>query len=389
MTEKSAPKTSNQTSTRSRAKAESAHPAKKKEFRLQSIEIHNFKAIKELFVDFQQPRMPDDPDVFAMGSKNGLGKTSVLEACLLLFLAATIKEDALQTNFRRYEGTFDLFDLMIRAGAKSAEIVGTFLLQEKPATITLTFNKEKHVSIKGDTEVFQTFIRKMDGSQVYKENPFSKFMLSLAGLSNEPMLLSPLLYFHSYRKVQEGSLELSRMLEDDQLVNRRPFLDRREQPVSSFKIEILRLLMSRGGLFEDLEDDKKTQEVRNKLNSLTKQYAGGTIEKIRQTADNTIEFRITPSNGGPSFTFDGLSSGQKEIISTLFLIWRYTQKQSGIVLIDEPELHLNPEWHKGFVRCLYELAPDNQYVLATHSEDVFAAVARDHRILLLPDEEEM
>lgn len=335
--------------------------------------------------------MPDDPDVFAMGSKNGLGKTSVLEACLLLFIAATInnKED-LQMNFTRYGGnTFDLFDLMIRAGAKSAEIVGTFLLQEKPATITLTFNREKHVSIKGDTEVFQTFVRKMDGSQVYKENPFSKFMLSLAGLSNEPMLLSPLLYFHSYRKVQEGSLELSRMLEDDQLVSRRPFLGRREQPVSSFKIEILRLLMSRGGLFEDLEDDKKTQEVRTKLNSLTRQYAGGTIEKIRPTADNTIEFRITPNNGGPSFTFDGLSSGQKEIISTLFLIWRYTQKQSGIVLIDEPELHLNPEWHKGFVRCLYELAPNNQYILATHSEDVFAAVEKDHRILLLPDEEEM
>jgi predicted ATP-binding protein involved in virulence len=77
-----------------------------------------------------------------------------------------------------------------------------------------------------------------------------------------------------------------------------------------------------------------------------------------------------------------LSSGQKEIIATLFLIWYQTRNKPGIVLIDEPELHLNPEWHRDFIRQLGRIAPNNQYIIATHSEDIFASVDKDRRFLL-------
>jgi predicted ATP-dependent endonuclease of OLD family len=82
-----------------------------------------------------------------------------------------------------------------------------------------------------------------------------------------------------------------------------------------------------------------------------------------------------------------LSSGQKEMIATLFLIWKNTKKQPSIVLIDEPELHLNAEWHGDFVRQLYKLAPQNQYILATHSEEIFRSVDERHRSVLIPDED--
>ena len=133
--------------------------------------------------------------------------------------------------------------------------------------------------------------------------------------------------------------------------------------------------MSQAGLFENIHarDFKKSLNV---LNGLMTKYAGGYIEKLRPSPNNALEFRISPSAGGPSFTFDGLSSGQKEIISTLFLIWINTKARPGIVLIDEPELHLNPEWQSGFVNYLNELVPANQYIIATHSEDIFRSVER-------------
>jgi predicted ATP-binding protein involved in virulence len=92
------------------------------------------------------------------------------------------------------------------------------------------------------------------------------------------------------------------------------------------------------------------------------------------------------AGNGASFAFDGLSSGQKEIISTLFLIWRHSQEEPCIVMMDEPELHLNAEWHADFVERLQEYGPRNQYILATHSEQIFGSVDEDRRALLVPTE---
>ena len=57
------------------------------------------------------------------------------------------------------------------------------------------------------------------------------------------------------------------------------------------------------------------------------------------------------------------------------------------MLIDEQELHLNAQWHRSFVKNLVSLAPQNQYIMATHSEDVMDSVGEDRRVLLLNNQE--
>lgn len=361
----------------------------KRHIRLQRLSVQNFKAFDKLEIDFPSPRMTDDPDVFIMGSKNGQGKTTLLEAGAMLFLAGLAGPD--NFSLRRYrdpEATrypdASLGDLMVRAGAEKAQIEGIFVLEGKPIDLSLVLDRKGDISIKGDWSLLQNSF-KQDTDSVYTRGMSTRFYRLLDGLSSEPLILPSLIYFHSYRKVQEGSPELGMMVEGD----RPRLITSRLRPsvsISTFKLEVLRSLMSRGGLFENL-DSSEADEVLNRLNDLMRQYAGGYIDKVRPSPDNTIEFRVTPNDGGPSFTFDGLSSGQKEIISTLFLIWRYTQNQPGIIMIDEPELHLNPEWHRSFIRYMHTLAPDNQYLIATHSEDVFSAVDKDRRLLLTSDKE--
>jgi recombinational DNA repair ATPase RecF len=56
--------------------------------RLEYIEINNYKCIDHLRIEFPQPPRDYIPDVWCIGSKNGVGKTSVLECCALLLLAA-------------------------------------------------------------------------------------------------------------------------------------------------------------------------------------------------------------------------------------------------------------------------------------------------------------
>jgi len=132
-----------------------------------------------------------------------------------------------------------------------------------------------------------------------------------------------------------------------------------------------------GGLFPSIPTADAEEAVRQ-LNKLTSVYAGGRLQPDLKGDAIHLLFR------GPLglIPFDNLSSGQKDIISTLFLIWETTRTQPGIVLIDEPELHMNAEWRVNFVQTLFDLAPWNQYILATHSEDIFGSVPAHQRILL-------
>ena len=335
--------------------------------KLRRIVLTNFKAFDHLELEFPEPRMKDDPDVFVMGSENGLGKTSVLEACSMLFLGAALNtEDIL--DVLDYRDPVDFMEVMIRAGSKKTSIEGTFTVEGKTANVMVSLSGADKIKVQGNTSLFRRSVS-VPGAE--SEDKVEALFRSLGGFNPEPLVLPPLMYLHSYRKVQEGSMQLGTIVEEYG----------RTGPLGTFKIEILRAMMSRGGLFEDPNGDE-AEIILEMLDQLMVEYAGGRVGKLRPSSDNTIEFRVTPADGRASFTFDGLSSGQKEIISTLFLIWRYTRTQPGIILIDEPELHLNPEWHRGFVRRVHKLAPHNQYIIATHSEDVFSSVDEDRRILL-------
>lgn len=143
--------------------------------------------------------------------------------------------------------------------------------------------------------------------------------------------------------------------------------------------------MRKSGLFEDVEEGEDDgDEALETLNRLMMEFVGGRIDKIRPMPDGALELRVMIKGQRQSISFDGLSSGQKEIIATLFLIWYSSRKAPCVVLIDEPELHLNAEWQRAFVSQLFQLAPKNQYILATHAEEVFRAVPERRRILLEP-----
>jgi predicted ATPase len=354
----------------------------KKSVKIRRLHIRNFKAIDEIEIDFPEARMKNDPDVMIMGSKNGLGKTSVLEACSILFLAALSRGEEIE--LRRFrEMPIDLYDVFIRAGKQKAEIVGEIDFSNHRHKVSLTVDREGQAKVVGNEKLKDL---SHNGYHLSPAEAAEKLAYSLAGLSADPLIYPHFMYFHSYRKVQEGNPELGMMVSE----GRAPFRRQRyrpgyEPPISAFKLEILRSMMSQAKLFETM-DDEKAGEILDKLNEFVERYAGGKIEKLRPSPDNTIDFRISPGRGGESFTFDGLSSGQKEIISTLFLMWYHTHNLPGVILIDEPELHLNVEWHQDFIRQVHDMVPENQYIIATHSEDIFSSVEPDRRILLVAGE---
>ena len=343
---------------------------------IRRILIQNYKGIDRLEMEFPEPRMPGDPDILVIGSENGLGKTSIMECCSLLLLVLPMKEGRFPIEYLN----MDIPDLLIMAGQKFAAINGDIFLGGELVTVKIKITRASEMSVSIGPKRGKALVNNLPD----KEAATNYFLDEICSLTTNPFVEDMFMFFHSYRKVQEGNLELGMMVERDRMERRRPIRDY-EPPMSAFKLAILHSLMSEANLFE-FAGDQNPGKVIEALNHLMEVYAGGVISKLRPSPDNTVDFRVKPTNGkGESFTFDGLSSGQKEIISTLFLVWHHTRNKPRVVFIDEPELHLNAQWHRGFIKELVKLAPRNQYIMATHSVDVVESVDKSRCFLINRD----
>ena len=107
------------------------------------------------------------------------------------------------------------------------------------------------------------------------------------------------------------------------------------------------------------------------------------------TTDGQIKFLV---NGRKVPTI-GLSDGYRSVIALAGdLIWRLMQafpdledptQASGVVLIDELDIHLHPYWQRQIAGWLQNIFPNLQFVIATHSPLVAAGGGEDALTLRL------
>jgi hypothetical protein len=91
----------------------------------------------------------------------------------------------------------------------------------------------------------------------------------------------------------------------------------------------------------------------------------------------------TPEMGPqPICELDRASSGELEWVTLAGQL--IVDEFDGILLIDEPELHLHPQWQARLLPALRKLAPRAQILLATHSAYPWDQALPFQRVLLLP-----
>jgi hypothetical protein len=74
---------------------------------------------------------------------------------------------------------------------------------------------------------------------------------------------------------------------------------------------------------------------------------------------------------------EDLSHGELKRLS-LYLWLKYNKIDNSIVLMDEVEIALHPDWQYGIINDLQTWAPNNQYILATHSYELCQALTPAH-----------
>jgi len=334
--------------------------------RLEHLKITNFKAIDSLELSFPPPDSPYDPDVYVLGSRNGVGKTSVLEAITLYAAAVPGLARQLEINAGpTHQVSSDLdFSRLVRAGSSTASVNPEFSFQgDSMREILRAPSQRDGAAASGLHNVCD---REFGAAlQIPISDPPALVKSTLAGFAARVGVsaVSPVLYLSSDRSLPTGPIKR----------------DKASLAADRFRIHAANMILAASGVFHSVPKQEADKSVAQ-LNKLCLAYADGVPQMDLREDQQYLMFNI----GGSLIPFDNLSSGQKEIISTLFLIWETTRTQPGIVLIDEPELHMNAEWRVNFVRTLHDLAPWNQYILATHSADIFGSVLAHQRIVLEP-----
>jgi energy-coupling factor transporter ATP-binding protein EcfA2 len=84
-------------------------------------------------------------------------------------------------------------------------------------------------------------------------------------------------------------------------------------------------------------------------------------------------------------SIDAMSSGEQEVLALAMPF--ITEPFDGLLLIDEPEQHLHPQWQGRVLRAIRTLVPTSQMIVATHADDPWDdAMSWERRLLVDPDD---
>lgn len=316
--------------------------------RIHRIHIENFRRIREpLDVDLTTPR-GDPVPLATFAGPNGCGKTTVIEAVLLgLGMENLIVRDLERSRREEHWRT------ILPQGARIELDVS---LDGGPPT-TWIRTPEKHVH------------RLLNVT----EEPVPPHWLQFLAVE----------YFSSWRApTLVGPVK--------------PLVGRGGRPTNTESNRLWRLKQrinderARAGYAATSPGEKKADLWLKRLNQAWQRFHGddGTYldAQIVEPEDEELhaDLFVMTKGGERLCTIDETSSGEIEILS--FAGWLVLNDfQEGLLFVDEPELHLHPQWQATVLAALRDLSPRAQFIVASHADAVWDQTASYSRFLLVSD----
>lgn len=284
---------------------------KKKRIILERVEIDNFKAIDDLTISFSNIFGTKAPCLFIIG-ENGCGKSSILKAIALTLLG--------KNSFEKH----------------------SFL-----------FEKDACVRIDGKGNSYQGSVRlKLTDIE---DDPIIEFSNSINPNISTSGRKMPVLAYGSTR-ILSDSIEEGTELKYPGLsiIN---LFDQRSELVNAHKWLML------------LEEDEFASIANNVLHDILLLDDSQFIN--RHIKEESI--KIEPEGVPIQSWSDGYKTVMSlicDILSNMRSIWGEEVERindySGIVIIDEVELHLHPKWKQEIVPRLRRIFPQIQFIISTH-----------------------
>ncbi|MGD2182838.1 AAA family ATPase [Lusitaniella coriacea] len=137
--------------------------------------------------------------------------------------------------------------------------------------------------------------------------------------------------------------------------------------------------------------DKGLEAVRQAIYSLMPGFAN---LRVRRSP-----LRMTVNKNGNELIVNQLSDGEKCLLAMVGDLARRLAianpkldeplQGEGVVLIDEIELHLHPQWQRGIISALTRTFPNCQFIVTTHSPQIVSHVQPENIYVLASTDDEI
>lgn len=351
--------------------------------RLRNVKIRNYRCFKEAEIDF-------DEHVTLVVGKNGAGKTTILDAAAVsasTFLlgidggvSRSILKDDARYEFHDLDGTIDpqhqfpvsidsIGDCLDKSEIKwsrSLNSEGGKTTIKDAGELTNLAKRVQNQIMTGDKSLVLPLISYYGTGRLYAQKKEKRNIKSLTEF-----------------KRQVGYVDCMAAESNEKLM------------LNWFQIQTLKNLQEqqKTGITE------KPMLLKTVENAICRSY-----ERISGSKNASIFFDLdthrlvmefeSPNGIVQKFAMDEMSDGYKNTLSMIgdiayrmavlnpVLGEQTLEKTPGVVLIDEIDLHLHPQWQQTILSDLHAIFPSVQFVVSSHAPAVINSVQREQiRIL--------
>ncbi len=332
----------------------------------QFIDIENFKAIDRMHIIFR-------PGIDLLIGDNGVGKTAILEALIVALggffsgVKGVSSQGILQTDVR--------FKKVSLAGASSS------ILHFHPTLVSanLCFGEGIFTCSRLRTDV--------TGASKTRTNA-KELSRYVAQLVNDPWSSLPLLSYHSTARVTQFRREDFGTASKNKLDDRRcgyiGCLDG-SKDIKSIREWCLKMEMAeyhKGRKIPEYETFKDV--VATVMHKMSESDEKPQVYYSREFED------LVYSENGSEIPVKYLSAGYQSLLwMVMDMAFRLALLNpgcndmsfaTGIVLIDEIDMHLHPKWQWNVLGTLKKVFPKMQFIIATHSPIIISSCKDGHLI---------
>lgn len=146
----------------------------------------------------------------------------------------------------------------------------------------------------------------------------------------------------------------------------------------------------------DFRRDQKQEHLylfisnQDKLQKIAKKYINNTgfFKSLESTYISDliqeVRVKVRKRNINGDITFKELSEGEQQLLTVLGLL-KFTKEDESLILLDEPDTHLNPLWKWKYMNLLYEIVRESkpreketsQILMTTHDPLVIGGLSKE------------
>jgi predicted ATPase len=401
---------------------------------LQRVQVPDFRVLKDIDISFEKEF---SPRIFPLGSLNGGGKSTLLQLIfILLYCSAdsekhkfirnllegfTIPDNAEErvvANFEIWDGEKkvnleyflwpnDNFEKLLEGYTEEIKIESSSKLsEEEEMELSLQMNdikkkaSERLQLTKGLKPIVRSFVVKIikEKNSLYQTLLCCKFTgiefeqidQFLVSLSKNIFLGSPstqifLFLSKDYRKSLFRSSNPRELIRNPQKYNE---LEREWEKMKKeltnffsydfFSVDVL-IQSFKQAIDKDCEEAIEMGHYGNHYQNLLNDFNEFLRDKKINLDKDFLGVNFKAERNGEIIELypEDLSHGELKRLS-LYVWLKYSNIENAIILFDEIEIALHPDWQYQIIRDLEEWGPTNQYILATHSYELCQALTPAH-----------